>query len=163
MIRPLHAVFACLFAGLLAFAATGDLLVRDIVQLVAVALMALATVRRPDARVAFGLLTVANASWAVGDLDPDGLSALLMLSFVFAQAGLVAFVGLVAPHLVRRTVVVTHAALLALSALAGGVLLLAADVAARSVIAPRELPVGLLTAVFGGGYLLWLLRQRFVR
>ncbi|MBL8308239.1 MAG: iron ABC transporter permease [Rubrivivax sp.] len=77
-----------------------------------------------------------------------------------AQAGLVAFVGLVAPHLVRRRVVVTHGPLLALSALTGAVLLLAADVAARSVIAPQELPVGLLTAVLGGGYLLWLLRQR---
>jgi iron complex transport system permease protein len=77
-----------------------------------------------------------------------------------AQAGLVAFVGLVAPHLVRRLVVVTHGPLLALSALAGAVLLLAADVAARSVIAPQELPVGLLTAVFGGGYLLWLLRRQ---
>ena len=77
-----------------------------------------------------------------------------------AHAGLVAFVGLVAPHLVRRLVVVRHGALLALSALAGGVLLLAADVAARSVVAPRELPVGLLTAVFGGSYLLLLLRHR---
>ena len=77
-----------------------------------------------------------------------------------AHAGLVAFVGLVSPHLVRRMVVVRHGALLALSALAGGVLLLAADVAARSVMAPRELPVGLLTAVFGGSYLLLLLRQR---
>jgi iron complex transport system permease protein len=77
-----------------------------------------------------------------------------------AQAGLVAFVGLVAPHLVRRFVVVRHAALLLLSALAGAVLLLAADVAARSVIAPQELPVGVLTAVLGGVYLLLLLRRR---
>lgn len=80
-----------------------------------------------------------------------------------AQAGLIAFVGLVSPHLVRRLVVVRHGALLALSALAGAVLLLAADVAARSVIAPMELPVGVLTAVFGGAYLLVLLRQRWVR
>jgi len=77
-----------------------------------------------------------------------------------AQAGLVAFVGLVAPHLVRRCVVVTHGALLALSALAGGVLLLAADVAARSLVAPQELPVGVLTALLGGVYLLVLLRRR---
>ncbi len=77
-----------------------------------------------------------------------------------AQAGLVAFVGLVSPHIVRRLVVVTHGPLLALSALAGAVLLLAADVAARSVIAPQELPVGLLTAVLGGAYLLALLRRR---
>jgi len=80
-----------------------------------------------------------------------------------AQAGLVAFVGLVAPHLVRRAVVVRHGPLLALSALAGGVLLLAADIAARSLLAPRELPVGVLTAVLGGGYLLWLLRRRMAR
>ena len=77
-----------------------------------------------------------------------------------SQAGLVAFVGLVAPHLVRRWVVVTHGPLLALSALAGGVLLLAADVAARLVIAPQELPVGVLTALLGGVYLMRLLRQR---
>ena len=77
-----------------------------------------------------------------------------------AQAGLVAFVGLVAPHLVRRLVTVTHGPLLALSALAGGALLLAADVAARSVVAPAELPVGVLTALVGGLYLMVLLRRR---
>ena len=77
-----------------------------------------------------------------------------------AQAGLVAFVGLVAPHIVRRLVVLTHGPLLVLSALAGAVLLLAADVAARQVIVPQELPVGVLTAVLGGLYLLVLLRRR---
>ena len=77
-----------------------------------------------------------------------------------AQAGLVAFVGLVAPHLVRRLVTVTHGPLLILSALAGGTLLLAADIAARSVIAPQELPVGVLTAAVGGCYLMLLLRRR---
>jgi iron complex transport system permease protein len=56
-------------------------------------------------------------------------------------------------------VVVTHGPLIALSALAGAVLLGAADVAARVVIAPQELPVGVLTAVFGGIYLMWLLRR----
>lgn len=77
-----------------------------------------------------------------------------------AQAGLIAFVGLLAPHLVRRLVVCNHAALLALSALAGGVVLLAADLAARSVLAPRELPVGVLTALLGGSFLLLLLYRR---
>lgn len=77
-----------------------------------------------------------------------------------AQAGLVAFVGLVAPHLVRRWVTVAHSALLALSALAGGVLLLAADLLARRVVAPEELPVGLITALLGGVFLLALLRRR---
>ncbi len=77
-----------------------------------------------------------------------------------AQAGLVAFVGLVAPHIVRRLVVVTHGPLLLLSALAGGVLLLGADLAARTVVRPEELPVGVLTAVLGGVYLLALLRRK---
>jgi len=77
-----------------------------------------------------------------------------------AETGLVAFVGLVAPHLVRRSVIVTHGPLLVLATLAGGVLLLAADVVARSVLAPQELPVGLLTAIVGGIYLLVLLHRR---
>jgi iron complex transport system permease protein len=77
-----------------------------------------------------------------------------------AETGLVAFVGLVAPHIVRRSVIVTHGALLLLATLAGGVLLLAADVVARSVLAPQELPVGLLTAIVGGIYLLVLLHRR---
>ena len=78
-----------------------------------------------------------------------------------SQTGLVAFVGLVAPHLVRRWAPGAHGHTLLASALAGALLLLAADLAARTLIAPQELPVGLLTAVFGGVYLLWLLnRQR---
>lgn len=77
-----------------------------------------------------------------------------------AQVGLVAFVGLAAPHLVRQLALPTHAPLLALSALAGGALLLAADVLARSVVAPREWPVGIVTALVGGVYLLVLLRRR---
>lgn len=91
------------------------------------------------------------------------LLALLSLATgcAVAQAGLVAFVGLVAPHLVRRRVTVSHGALLALSAATGGVLLLAADVLARSVVAPEELPVGLITALLGGVYLLALLRRRW--
>jgi len=76
-----------------------------------------------------------------------------------AQVGLIGFVGLVAPHLVRSLCRARHAMLLVLSALAGGALLLAADVAARWAVAPRELPVGVLTAVLGGGYLLWRMRR----
>ena len=76
-----------------------------------------------------------------------------------AQTGLVAFVGLAAPHVVRGLLKTKHAALLCLSSLMGGVLLLGADVAARWFIAPQELPVGVLTAVLGGGYLLWLMHR----
>ncbi|MDB5900287.1 MAG: ABC-type Fe3+-siderophore transport system, permease component, partial [Ramlibacter sp.] len=77
-----------------------------------------------------------------------------------AQVGLIAFIGLIAPHLVRAAITPTHRWLLPLSGLAGGVLLLAADVLARWLLAPRELPVGVLTAVLGGGYLLALMQRR---
>ena len=77
-----------------------------------------------------------------------------------AQTGLIAFVGLAAPHLVRAVVSVPHGRLMALSSLMGGALLCAADLLARGLIAPQELPVGVLTAVLGGGYLLWLMHRR---
>ena len=76
-----------------------------------------------------------------------------------AQTGLIAFVGLAAPHLVRSVVKTTHGHLMLLSSLVGGVLLMAADTLARGLLAPQELPVGVLTAVLGGGYLLWLLHR----
>ena len=76
-----------------------------------------------------------------------------------AQTGLIAFVGLAAPHLVRSVVKTTHAHLMLLSSLMGGVLLVAADTLARGLMAPQELPVGMLTAVLGGGYLLWLMHR----
>ena len=76
-----------------------------------------------------------------------------------AQTGLIAFVGLAAPHLVRSVVKTTHGRLIVLSSLMGAVLLVAADILARWLIAPQELPVGVLTAVLGGGYLLWLMHR----
>lgn len=89
------------------------------------------------------------------------LVALLALATgtAVAQTGLIAFVGLAAPHVVRALVRRKHSALLVLSALMGGLLLLAADLLARAVLAPQELPVGVLTAVLGGGYLLWLMSR----
>ena len=77
-----------------------------------------------------------------------------------AQTGLIAFVGLAAPHLVRSVVKTSHGRLILMSSLMGGALLMAADILARWVIAPQELPVGVLTAVLGGGYLLWLMHRR---
>jgi iron complex transport system permease protein len=84
----------------------------------------------------------------------------LCTGLAVSQAGLIAFVGLVAPHVVRRLAPGPHAFLLGASALTGGVLLLAADVAARALLAPQELPVGILTGVLGGSYLVWLLNRR---
>jgi iron complex transport system permease protein len=80
-----------------------------------------------------------------------------------AQTGLIAFVGLAAPHLVRSVVKTTHGRLIGLASLMGAVLLTAADILARWLVAPQELPVGVLTAVLGGGYLLWLMHRQTVR
>jgi iron complex transport system permease protein len=77
-----------------------------------------------------------------------------------AQTGLIGFVGLAAPHLVRSVAKTTHGRLIFLSSLMGGVLLTAADTLARWLLAPQELPVGVLTAVLGGGYLLWLMHRQ---
>ena len=90
------------------------------------------------------------------------LVAVLALSTgtAVAQSGLIAFVGLAAPHLVRSAVKTTHSGLILLSSLMGAVLLLVADILARWLVAPLELPVGVLTAVLGGAYLLWLMHRR---
>lgn len=77
-----------------------------------------------------------------------------------AQTGLIAFVGLAAPHVVRAVAPVPHRQLMILASLMGAVLLAAADLLARGLMAPQELPVGVLTAVLGGGYLLWLMHRR---
>lgn len=77
-----------------------------------------------------------------------------------AQTGLIAFVGLAAPHLVRSVVKTTHGRLIGLASLTGAVLLTGADILARWLVAPQELPVGVLTAVLGGGYLLWLMHRQ---
>ena len=76
-----------------------------------------------------------------------------------AQTGLIAFVGLAAPHLVRAMVRVPYRLLIVLASVVGAVLLGAADLLARWAIAPQELPVGVLTAVLGGVYLLWLMHR----
>ena len=90
-----------------------------------------------------------------------GLVAVLALATgpAVAQTGLIAFVGLAAPHLVRSVVKTTHGRLIVLSSLMGAVLLTAADILARGLISPQELPVGVLTAVLGGSYLLWLMHR----
>jgi diguanylate cyclase (GGDEF)-like protein len=88
-----HAVFATLFVGCALYAATGDAMVRNAIQVSALVLMAVAAVRSTDARAAWGLLVIANAAWAIGDFDPFGLNALYLVSYVFAHLGLVVLVA----------------------------------------------------------------------
>jgi len=108
-----------------------------------------------------GTETAVSLGLALGRVRVALVAALaLATGIAVSQAGLVAFVGLVSPHLVRRFAPAAHGYGLVASAAAGGTLLLAADVLARSVIAPQEVPVGVVTALLGGGYLVWLLRRR---
>ena len=74
-----------------------------------------------------------------------------------AAAGMIGFIGLVVPHLVRLLVGPDHRVLLPASALAGASLLLLADLAARLVLAPAELPIGIVTALIGAPFFLYLL------
>ena len=87
-----------------------------------------------------------------------GLAALLTGSAV-AVAGLIGFVGLIVPHIARMLVGAGHRYALPLAALLGGALLVSADIIARTVAAPRELPVGIVTAAIGAPFFLYLLRR----
>lgn len=77
-----------------------------------------------------------------------------------ANSGIIGFVGLVVPHLVRLTTGPDHRTLLPLAAMAGAVLLLFADTQARLWVAPAELPVGLVTAMLGAPFFMLLLLQQ---
>ena len=76
-----------------------------------------------------------------------------------AVAGIVVFVGLVVPHLLRIVIGPDHRVLLPASALGGAILLLGADLVARTIVVPAELPLGVVTALIGGPYFLFLLRR----
>lgn len=139
----------------------------DALLLMAGGLILLLWLAQRDARALDALTLGEDSAASLGlDLGTVRLRLVLMLSLgtalAVSQAGLVAFVGLVAPHLVRRNAPGPHGWLLLGSAAMGAALLLVADVLARSLIAPEELPVGVVTAVLGGGYLFRLLRQRTV-
>ncbi|MBR8233496.1 iron ABC transporter permease [Burkholderia sp. AU42008] len=77
-----------------------------------------------------------------------------------AVSGAIGFVGLVTPHLCRRVVGAEHGRLLPVAALAGAILLVWADVAARTLAAPEDLPIGIVTALFGSLFFVALLRRR---
>jgi iron complex transport system permease protein len=86
--------------------------------------------------------------------------AVLLTASAVAVAGLIGFVGLIAPHAGRRLVGSKHRALLPAAALLGAALVLLADTVARTAFFPREVPVGLLTAGVGGPLFLHLIARR---
>ena len=81
----------------------------------------------------------------------------LVVSVVVAMSGIIGFVGLVVPHLLRLVVGPDHRLLLPASALFGAILLIMADVIARTLVTPAEIPIGIITAVLGGPFFLGLL------
>lgn len=85
------------------------------------------------------------------------VGATLATSGAVASAGIIGFVGLVAPHIARTHVGPRHAALFPIAAMAGGTLMLWADAIARSIVAPAELPIGIVTAAVGSPLFIWLL------
>ncbi|MCP2317888.1 iron complex transport system permease protein [Nocardia amikacinitolerans] len=80
-----------------------------------------------------------------------------------AFTGIILFVGLIVPHLVRMIVGPGHRVLIPLSAIVGAVVLLGADVAARSLVDNADLPLGMLTSLIGGPFFFWLLRRTRAR
>nr|WP_265521989.1 iron ABC transporter permease [Oerskovia sp. JB1-3-2] len=83
----------------------------------------------------------------------------LLTAAAVAFCGIIAFVGLVVPHLVRMAVGPGHRVLVPASALGGAVLLLAADLVARTAVPYADLPIGMLTALVGGPFFFWLIRR----
>jgi len=124
--------------------------------------LALAFVRARDLNIATqGLLQAAALGIDTRRLRLElyFLSALLTAAAVTA-AGAVGFVGLITPHLIRRLGGSDHRILLPATVLLGGSLLVLADSAARTLISPMQLPVGVLTAMIGVPVFLALLHRR---
>ncbi|AEN64498.1 ABC-type transporter, integral membrane subunit [Enterobacter soli] len=88
------------------------------------------------------------------------LCSALLVAAAVAVSGVIGFVGLVVPHLMRMWLGADHRAVIPGSVLAGAFLLLIADTVARTLVAPAEMPVGLLTSILGAPWFLWLIFRR---
>ncbi|MCD0449169.1 iron ABC transporter permease [Actinocorallia sp. API 0066] len=87
----------------------------------------------------------------------------VMVGTVVSVSGSIGFVGLIMPHVVRLLVGTDHRRALPAAALLGAAFLIGADLAARTLISPEEIPVGVLTALVGGPFFLWLMRRKAAR
>ena len=88
------------------------------------------------------------------------LCSAVLVAAAVAISGVIGFIGLVVPHLMRMWLGADHRGLIPGSLLAGAILLLIADTLARTVAAPAEMPVGLLTSLLGAPWFLWLIFRR---
>ena len=87
----------------------------------------------------------------------------LIVGAAVSASGIIGFVGLVVPHLLRLSIGPDHRFLLPATALLGASLMLAADMLARTIVSPAELPIGIITALIGGPFFIWLLLKRRTR
>lgn len=86
--------------------------------------------------------------------------AALLTAVCTAQAGIIGFVGLVVPHILRRIASTDYRLLVPLSFIGGGIFLLACDLVARSIIAPSQLPIGVVSGILGGSVFIYLLLRK---
>lgn len=89
------------------------------------------------------------------------LCTAMAVGAAISVSGIIGFVGLVVPHLVRLTLGPDHRLLIPASGVLGAILLLLADTLARTLVSPAEMPVGILTSLIGGPFFLWLLVKQY--
>ncbi|WKD58741.1 FecCD family ABC transporter permease [Corynebacterium caspium] len=136
----------------------GPLLVAVILVLVCLAIL-LIVGRHLDA------LAVGDETALTAGIHPERFRGILLVIIcllvgsLVAMAGSISFVGLVIPHLARRFVGGAHRMVLPVAALLGAILLVWADIGARTLLAPRELSIGIITALVGAPFLLILVRR----
>jgi iron complex transport system permease protein len=90
-----------------------------------------------------------------------GIVVILLSGGAVAVAGPIGFIGIVVPHLTRSIVGIDHRWVVPFSGLLGGVLLLAADIASRYILMPQEVPVGVMTAIIGTPFFIYIARKGF--
>ncbi|MTI68141.1 MAG: iron chelate uptake ABC transporter family permease subunit [Firmicutes bacterium] len=111
------------------------------------------------------MLTGEESAKSLGvNVEKTKILILIICSFTTAMAvsvsGIIGFVGLIIPHIVRLIVGPDHRILLPSSALVGGIFMIFADTIARTIISPTEIPVGIITALFGGPFFIYLLKKK---
>ncbi|MCP4200908.1 MAG: iron ABC transporter permease [bacterium] len=125
---------------------------------------ALLLMRRELDQLATGEELAASRGVDLGRLRMSVVAVVsLVVGALVAVTGPIGFVGLIVPHWVRRGVGFAHAWVLPGAFLAGGAFLALCDLLARRILAPADLPVGVLTAIVGGPFFLWLLLQKGYR
>ena len=132
----------------------------------ALPLVAIAFVIFAALPASLNLLSVGSDIAATRGVDVGRTQRLAFISSAFATgaavslAGPIGFIGIIVPHLVRLMTGVDHRIVLPVSALFGASFLIVCDLVARTILAPVELPVGIVTAMIGGPFFLWLLLRR---